>query len=624
MLFRNLQIRIIVSIVVLLFFAVFLSLNISFKHTETLFEQETSDLMISNLEQMGNQVENVTLDMQKLSNVLSINDSVASILSAYTKGDGFVPFGAIKTPREMTAADSARIARLENVLNFAKNNTFFNYNAHMIMIGADGVIANVMGNLVSDIDMNKEYLNFKQEFGSRLPREEWFASLVRRERDTVWTVPYSYPFPQAGEPKSYVSLARTIKSSLTGDMLGVVMINVDLDDFVSLFTVRSHGSVLLLDSEDRIVKAAGEVAPADIETIRSQLKLYGKQKGYFIGESGGSRYMVNYYNLNRLDWTIVSAIPYEDVMNNSTGLKNKVLTINYAVFGLFLLLSVAFILYITNPLRLLIRDLKKKKIGVYRLGTQDISYSGDVQGIVKSFDHLFKRVDELVQKVMDEQRREQELKYEALKAQINPHFLFNTLNIIKWTAMMNGASNASGMIADLGRLLEVSMNKGDEDITLKEELELVEAYMNIQNARFNDSIELQLDVDPGLEGCSIIKLLLQPIVENCILHGLKQKKTGGMIRIEARARDGRLLIGVTDNGEGIAPDRIGAIFPEAEDETDKKNKFSGVGLRNIHERLQLRFGESYGLRISSGPGQGTTVSVAMPVIRAEQPVSKSS
>ncbi|TBL77652.1 cache domain-containing sensor histidine kinase [Paenibacillus thalictri] len=615
---RNLQIRMIVSIVILVFIAVFFSLNITFKHTETLFEKETSDLLISNLEQVGNQVENVTLDMMKLSNVLSLDDTVTSNLSAYRRTPDFKPFSTMKLPQELAPEDYARMSKIENRLNFTKNNNFFNYNAHMIIISSDGLVSNVMGNIVSDIDMNQDYLNFKQEFGQELKDEEWFRSLVRHEKDSVWTVPFVYRTSKLTDEKHYVSLAKSIKNSLTGEMLGIVMINLDLDNFVSLFTVRSKGSILLLDGQDQIIKTSGDVDVEDIDNVKKDLKLYGTQKGYFIGTSDNKRYMVTYYILNRLNWTVVSVIPYADVMNNTSSLKNKVLTINYIVFGLFLLSSVALILYITNPLKLLIRDLRKKKIGIYSVGTKDISYSNDVNSIVKSFDLLFKRIDELVLRVMGEQKREQELKYEALKAQINPHFLFNTLNIIKWTAMMNGASNASSMIADLGSLLEVSMKKGEEEIALKEELRLVKAYMNIQNARYNDSIELHVAIDPAFNDYRIIKLLLQPVVENCFLHGLKNKKSGGRIEIGARLEGNRLQIDVSDNGEGIDELRIREILNESPEEASGQHKFSGVGLRNIHDRLQLKYGEPFGLRISSFGEQGTTVSVIIPAVRREQ------
>lgn len=620
-LFRNLQIRIIVSIVTLVFAAVYLSLNITFKHTETLFEKETSDLLLSNLEQVGNQVENVTLDMMKLSNVLSIDDTVTSNLSAFRKAADFKPFARMKSPQELTADDYTRMSKIENRLNFTKNNNFFNYNAHLIIVSSDGIISNVMGNIVSDIDMNQDYLNFKQEFGSHLMKDEWFISLIRQERDSVWTVPYMYHSSEINEDKQYVSLAKSIKSSLTGEMLGVVMINLDLDNFVSLFTVRSKGSIMLLDSHDTIIKTSSEVDIRDINNVKNDLKLYGTQKGYFIGRSDGKRFMVTYYILNRLNWTVVSVIPYEDVMKSTSSLKTKVLTINYIVFGLLLLSSVALILYITNPLKLLIKDLRKKKIGVYSLGTKDIIYSNDVNSIVKSFDHLFNRVDELVRKVVEEQRREQELKYEALKAQINPHFLFNTLNIIKWTAMMNGAMNASNMIADLGSLLEVSMKKGEEEITIQEEMHLIKAYMNIQNARYNDSIELHTEIDPGLYDYRILKLLLQPVVENCILHGLKTKKTGGRIEISARLGEGCLQIDVTDDGEGIEEQRIDQILDYSNENADNPHKFSGIGLRNIDERLRLKYGDRYGLRISSAVGQGTTVSVMIPAIKKAEEAS---
>lgn len=206
--------------------------------------------------------------MMKLSNVLSLDDTITTNLSAFSRSTDFKAFSRMKLPQELTTEDYSRMSKIENRLTFTKNNNFFNYNAHMVVISSDGIVSNVMGNIVSDIDMNHDYLNFKQEFGFWLKEDEWFNSLVRHERDSVWTVPYMYHSSKLNDDKQYVSLARSIKSSFTNEMLGVVMINLDLDNFVSLFTVRSKGSILLLDSQDRIIKSSGEIEIGDINNVK--------------------------------------------------------------------------------------------------------------------------------------------------------------------------------------------------------------------------------------------------------------------------------------------------------------------------------------------------------------------
>jgi two-component system sensor histidine kinase YesM len=253
------------------------------------------------------------------------------------------------------------------------------------------------------------------------------------------------------------------------------------------------------------------------------------------------------------------------------------------------------------------------KIGEYSIGSKNMEVSDDVSGIVNSFEYMFKRVEELVQIVIMEQKRESDMKYEALRAQINPHFLFNTLNTIKWSAIMSGSENVSKMISALGKLLEVSMNKGEDEITLKEEMELTESYVYIQNIKNNDKLKLVFDIDEELQELKILKLILQPIVENSINHGLKNKPGSGEIRISAIIKENKLVVTVRDDGVGISEEKVERIL-YADDENGR-HKYNGIGLNNIHERLKIKYGSDYGLSIESEEGKGTKVDIILPVIK---------
>ena len=310
---------------------------------------------------------------------------------------------------------------------------------------------------------------------------------------------------------------------------------------------------------------------------------------------------------------MTSIIPYDDVMKEIGSLRNKTYTINFIIFGIFLVICFLMILYITYPLKKLLNKIRKTKIGDYRIGSKEPEQLDDVSDIVNSFDYMFKRVEDLVNIVIEEQKYENDLKYEALRAQINPHFLFNTLNTIKWSALMSGSENVSKMISSLGKLLEVSINKGEDEISLREELELIESYVYIQNIRFNDIFKLVFDVDEELKEAKVLKLILQPIVENSIIHGLKTKMSSGEITISAAVKESKLYITVKDNGVGISRDKVDRILNS--DYENREHKYTSIGLINIHERLKIKYGNEYGLEIASEEGSGTMVSVLLPILK---------
>jgi two-component system sensor histidine kinase YesM len=232
----------------------------------------------------------------------------------------------------------------------------------------------------------------------------------------------------------------------------------------------------------------------------------------------------------------------------------------------------------------------------------------------KSINYMISRIEELINIVIDEQKVKSQLKYEALRSQINPHFLFNTLNIIKWSAKMSGANNVSKMISSLGILLETSMNKGDDEISFKEELELIKAYMFIQNVRYNDAFLLKINIPEEILNFKVLKFILQPIVENSIIHGFKNLKAENIISIKAEKAESYIKLTINDNGQGIEDKILQKIINDVE-ANDIKKKYSSIGLKNIADRIKLKYGNQYTLEIESLRDEGTTVLLTLPIIK---------
>lgn len=215
-----------------------------------------------------------------------------------------------------------------------------------------------------------------------------------------------------------------------------------------------------------------------------------------------------------------------------------------------------------------------------------------------SIDRLMKRVAYIT----DKQR---EAEYKALESQINPHFLYNTLDSIKWLAMRKKTKDVVDTIEALSNLYRFNLNKGREIVTVGEELNSIRDYMHIQNVRFGNKITLITDVPELIIRNRIIKMTLQPLIENSVYHGIQDSlKKAGTIRISGRVQDDFVILDVADNGGGIEEKRLESLL---------QRESGGYGLRNVNQRLKLFYGDEYGLTVESTKGEGTIVSVRVPL-----------
>lgn len=239
------------------------------------------------------------------------------------------------------------------------------------------------------------------------------------------------------------------------------------------------------------------------------------------------------------------------------------------------------------------------------------STSDEIAVLQTCFNYMVAKIDELIQRVYEEQNAKRISEIKALEGQINPHFLYNTLDIIKWTALFQKANKAAEMATLLSRLLHISLSKGKEVIAIEEEVEHVTCYIGIQRVRLNFTIDVHFNIQDNIKQCKTPKLILQPIVENAIIHGLGNKVEDGRIDINCMQVGEKIKFEVIDNGRGMAMDEINNIKIKEE---HKKNRFSGIGIDNVDERIRLICGKEYGIQIESELGQGTKVIIWIPKV----------
>ncbi|MDG0791049.1 sensor histidine kinase [Cohnella ginsengisoli] len=308
-----------------------------------------------------------------------------------------------------------------------------------------------------------------------------------------------------------------------------------------------------------------------------------------------------------LDWQFIAAIPYETLTHDV-----QQVTLLIAVIGgicfLFALLGAAILnRLIAIPIVRMARSMKMVKEGNLdmRIGVR----TNDELGLLASgFNTMIARIQDLLQHVKIEQREKREYELALIQSQIKPHFLYNTLDVIYTLSQMDRPKDVQRTTKALADYYRIVLSKGSEQITLEEELNGLRDYLSIQKIRYSDVFDYQIYVDKSLLPCPMLKLTLQPLVENAIYHGLKTKSGFGHLIVRGRREGERMVLTVEDNGTGMSEARI----RDALGGVDDKKRPVSYGLRSVHERVRLYFGEMHGVRIESEPGKGTRVTILLP------------
>lgn len=285
-----------------------------------------------------------------------------------------------------------------------------------------------------------------------------------------------------------------------------------------------------------------------------------------------------------------------------------------AVVALLIAISYYLSRSITKPIKHLSNVTERVSSGDLSVRA-NLDAGAEVGVLAKSLDGMIDRINQLLVQVRDEQESLREAELELLQSQINPHFLYNTLDTIVWLAEAGDQQQVVKMVGNLSDFFRTSLNGGRDIITLKDELKHVNSYLEIQQIRYQDILEYEVNVPEDLYENMIPKITLQPLVENALYHGIKNKRGKGHITITGEIVGNFLMLYVEDNGIGITEERLGIISDKFNNAAEKDDDV--FGLRNVNERIQLKFGKRYGLHIDSTYGEGTKVSVLLPLENSE-------
>ncbi|MFD0716240.1 histidine kinase [Paenibacillus sp. GCM10027626] len=429
-----------------------------------------------------------------------------------------------------------------------------------------------------------------------------------RNADSAWfgARPLEVEGYLAGK-EGVVSFMRKVLST-KGEEIGILSFNLKLSYIRQLMSGQTaDGARYVLDSNMRLMVESDPEAEYAIPHSELAGRLPGiidrasEGASYAVAELGKKRLLI-WSKQQRTGWIAMDIIPWDQITQGSRRIQQ---TIGLAAaICVILAVTMAFFLsrQFVRPIRRLIQAMNRMKQGHLDLRVEN-DYENEFGYLNKNFNQMTQNMARLLEEVNEQNRRKREAEMRVLQEQINPHFLYNTLDTMNWHAIESGADEISRMLSLLGRMLRIGLSSGAAFITVAKELEHLQCYAELQKIRYRNHIRFEFDLPDSLNDYYIPKLTLQPFVENALIHGFHSGRRG-MIRVAGWLEDNKLIFSVEDDGHGMDP----AALSVSREHT---------GFRNVRERIELYFGFEYGIKVDSRPGAGTKVIVCLPKLDQE-------
>ena len=446
-----------------------------------------------------------------------------------------------------------------------------------------------------------------------LGSQKWFTSAENQMENLHFSELHVENIFENSSGRYYwvVSLSRGVELTNRGRMSGgILLVDMNFSGIRQLFTkVNSQGLgyVYLINSDGDII-----YHPKQNLIFSSMMKENNKtasqyDDGVYDETFQGEDRTVIVKTVGYTGWKIVSVTPKKIFYQNANRTR--------IVAGIMLLLSIFLMIFANQFVAVRVaRPMKKledslKGIGVDKDPEIYIGGPPEIQHLGQTILSMVEQLRELTDDIVKEQEEKRKSELDALQSQINPHFLYNTLDSIMWMVESEQYEDAVAMVQALGKLFRISLSRGKNIITVGEELQHAKSYLDIQKYRYKNKFISYFEIEEDIEKYKTIKLILQPLIENAIYYGMEYMDGDGEIYIRAYTRENDLYFEVEDNGLGMREEQVAGLLTE---EPKVRSKGSGIGLRNVHQRIQLYFGETYGLQIESEPDEGTIIRIHLP------------
>lgn len=478
----------------------------------------------------------------------------------------------------------------DNISNYLMQFTNFNSNISSIYIlDEDG------NRYYSE---NVFYKNFELK---KIESSEWYSDLLKNKGKYILRLNGGGFFERNGN--NYVSLIRVINDINTGEKIGLLIINMNENAFYNLSLKLSdqYGTKLIIKNDRNELITGTD----DDSEILGNMEEYGDNDSkvrFSVERANKKDYIISTLTNQDYKWKLTTVMQYSESPQQTKYTNYFLLYFSVANFLLIIIGSMIISKFITNPLKKLCKSMKDIENGEFNT-VYTKTYDDEVGELKKGYNIMISQINLLLDKIRKDEKVKRQTELNLLMSQIKPHFLYNTFDTINSLALLGENRKIYEMIKALGKFYRTSLNNGKDIITVEEEINTVKSYLIIQKIRYQDMFEVEYDLDPRCNNFKIIKLVLQPLVENAIYHGIRNKKDEGRIKISTFQEEEKVILTLEDNGSGMDESQVRNII---------ESKTTGIGVRTTKERLRVFYGDDYEFIVESKKDIGTKIIIKMP------------
>ena len=454
--------------------------------------------------------------------------------------------------------------------------------------------------------------------GVDVTTQDWFVNANEKIENLHFSTPHVRNLFDESNYRYYwvISLSRAVELTKAGNTSrGTLVVDMSFSGIEQLFSKinTSDGTyVYLMDGNGEIIYHPKQKLIYSNLFKENNKAAVAYEDGNRVEKFDGEERSVIVRTVGYTGWKIISVTPVSQFSMNLVQMRFFFIVILAFSLILIILLNLILSAQIANPIKKLensVKDLEKDgaqpESGIYIGGSQEVQHLG------RAVQSMVEQRNRLMDDVVEEQEAKRKSELEALQSQINPHFLYNTLDSIVWMIESNRYEEATSMITDLASLFRISLSKGENIISVDKELQHARNYINIQKVRYKNKFDVTFDIDPQILQYSTMKLVLQPLLENAIYYGMESMDDDGRIVVRGYQCDDDIYLAVEDNGLGMPPEVTEKLLVE---DNQLPKKGSGIGLLNVQRRIQIYFGKEYGLNIESVSDEGTKVIIHLPKV----------
>ncbi|WP_162463260.1 sensor histidine kinase [Paenibacillus psychroresistens] len=571
---RSIHAKLLISFIVVIIFSTLATSLWFYNISVNVVEEKVSTSFVDNLTFVGGGVEDQLTSIYELSEYIYVNHDVNKVLTSSYSND-FDYF-----------SDASRVQQV--LQDYSLHRHIFSQLSSIIITGNNGKNIN-FGENSGRIDLEK--LRSKPWFEATKKLDGKVLSLGLTENDAGYaTFGNKYVF----------SIARLLKNSEL-EKSGIVYISFYasfLGDLLKTSSINSKSAITIVDNNGKVAYDTQSLIPMNSEyPALSQIK---QEKGSYISTISGKKYLTAYFHIAKFNWWAFQTIPYKELTIDN----NAIFTVVAMIFFISIIFTSLIWFFISSSI---VRPIKNLTSVIKQYSTHNtltkikVSTYDEIGLLGANFNHMIDRIQTLFEDWTDEHTKKKEAEFQALQAQINPHFIYNTLNTIRWIAIIQKSDSIKEIVDRLGSILRNTFKNTNPTVTIGEEIDFIQDYITIQKFRYNDKFDMVVKVDSEILDYQCLKFILQPFIENAIFHGIEPKDGYGRIVLSIQYQEDDLVIFIEDNGVGM--------------NVEETQKARGIGMRNVHQRIQLTYGLNYGVQIESVINEYTQIKITFPALK---------